>query len=368
MQTPRLICPFCRMGSISVQSTAWICDACKRKGRAWRGIPDLRTQDDDYLPNALDWRIVDQLESVYNQSTLEALLEHYFDLAPEPIDSVSRSLQLAHMQTVADRTPQCLKAIEPFPKPGAVLDLGCGSGSSFETVSQHPGVKSVWGVDIAMRWLVIARKRLENLGLAQEVQLVCGCAEALPLPDRSFIAVLAGDVIEHVGDQAKTLVEVHRLLVPGGGLFLASPNRYSFAPEPHVHVWGVGFLPRSWMSAYVKRVRGMGYRSIKNLGLGEWRRLLRQSPFEGGTITAPSLTEGEIGRFGLWKRMTARMYQMCATTSPLDWVVLRVAPFFHVVARRSSEARATPSQPIRRETMRALVRQPTVVRRSISTR
>src|SRR5439155_14293700 len=132
-----------------------------------------------------------------------------------------------------------------------------------------------------------ARKRLDENGHAG-VRLVCGCAERLPFGGESFGGVIGGDVIEHVGDQAVTLAELHRVLEPGGRLFLATPNRFSLAPEPHVQVWGVGFLPRRWMAAYVRRVRGLDFRAVRTLRHGEWTRLLRDSPSGPGTIRAPS--------------------------------------------------------------------------------
>ena len=143
--------------------------------------------------------------------------------------------------------------------------------------SRRRGVGESWGVDIALRWLLVARKRLDEEGLAH-VRLVCGCAERLPFCDRGFAGVVAGDVIEHVGDQAATLAEAHRVLVPGGRLFLASPNRFSLAPEPHVQVWGVGYLPRRWMAPYVRWTRGIDFRAIRTLGLRRMETTARAKP------------------------------------------------------------------------------------------
>jgi SAM-dependent methyltransferase len=54
-------------------------------------------------------------------------------------------------------------------------------------------------------------------------------AHDIPEPDASFDAVLCTQVLEHVPDPAAVLAELHRLLRPGGTLYLSVP----FAWEQH---------------------------------------------------------------------------------------------------------------------------------------
>ena len=70
-----------------------------------------------------------------------------------------------------------------------------------------------------------------------------------------FIFVVGSDVIEHVHEQLEVMREAHRVLVSGGALFLATRNRWSLTPEPHVNLWGVGFLPKPWRALYVRLAR-----------------------------------------------------------------------------------------------------------------
>ena len=52
---------------------------------------------------------------------------------------------------------------------------------------------------------------------------------ALPFLDGSFDAVLSLGVLEHVADPAASLDELHRLLRPGGTLYIYKlPNRFSW--------------------------------------------------------------------------------------------------------------------------------------------
>ena len=139
-----------------------------------------------------------------------------------------------------------------------------------------------------MRWLLLARKRLDELG-RHEIALVCGCAESLPLADGSISAIVAGDVVEHVRSRPKLLAEAHRVLAPAGRMIAATPNRFSLAPEPHVNVWGVGFLPRRLMRPYVKLAGGADFRAITTHGWFGWRRLANESPFGSCLIVAPEV-------------------------------------------------------------------------------
>jgi SAM-dependent methyltransferase len=348
----QLVCPGCQGDLVAGPPTqsgsgatpgiaTWSCSSCGRTARGLRGIVDLRTGDDLYLSNRDDWAFARRLDEDFERLDFRGLLERYFDLADEVPPDLRRR-QIAHILTAPDRARRWLEALGPVVGGRPLLDLGCGTGSFLAAVGREVGPAPAWGVDIALRWLLVARKRLDEEGLTH-VRLVCGCAERLPFADRSFGGIVAGDVIEHVADQAATLAEAHRVLVPGGRLFLAAPNRFSLAPEPHVQVWGVGFLPRRWMAPYVRRVRGLDFRAIRTLGYGEWTRLLRQSPFGRGTIRAPELPGADLARFGPVKRRVARLYNGLIARAPGQAAARLAGPLFHVVCRRPTNDEAMPA-------------------------
>ena len=159
-------------------------------------------------------------------------------------------------------------------------------------------------------------------------------AEALPFRDETFDAAVGGDVIEHVGDAQKTIAEAHRVLRPGGRLFLATPNRHSLGLEPHVGVWGVGFLPRKWMPTYVRVVSGGDFRAIKTRSFLDWTRILASSPFRGGAIDAPALPETDLARFGRFKRGLAVCYNRVVACAAGRRLARRFGPLFHLIADR----------------------------------
>jgi SAM-dependent methyltransferase len=338
-----LVCPHCQAELAEAEDT-WTCGGCRRAFPGLRGIPDLRTTDDVFLTNRGDWAYARRLDEEYDRLDFGGLLERYYDLSPD-IPADLRRRQIAHIMTAPERAGRWIEALGPLGT-GRLLDLGCGTGSFLAAVGGRCGES--WGVDIALRWLLVAKKRLEEEGLTR-VRLVCGGSERLPFRGGSFAAIVAGDVIEHVGDQAATLAEAHRALAPGGWLFLASPNRYSLAPEPHVQVWGVGYLPRRWMAPYVRWRRGIEFRAIRTLGFGEWTRLLRRSPFGGGMIRAPGLPDADLAHFGTLKRAVAKIYNTTVATRPGQMLARRVGPLFHVVCHRDPEpVEPTPTRSIRR--------------------
>lgn len=334
---PDPACPAC-LGPLDIGPDAWRCQSCRASYRCLRGIPDLRTAEDAYLPNVEDWAFALKLDAAFDRLDFGGLLGLYFDLSPE-VAPDQRARQVAHILTAPGRVAGWLDALGPDLPDGPWLDLGCGSGSFLAAVGRD---RAMIGLDVAMRWLLVARKRLDEEGLGH-ITLACGNAERMPFWDGTFAAVVAGDVIEHVADQSATLAESHRVLVPGGRLFLASPNRFSLAPEPHVGVWGVGFLPRRWMGPYVGLVRRLDFRAIRTLSHAEWTRMLRQSPFGQGSIRCPTLPAADLTVMAPFKRRLAGAYNRLVRSAPGQGLMRSVGPLFHVVATRAETTTPSPA-------------------------
>ena len=335
--SPSFLCPGCLSATPVGGPDRWDCPGCGRRFHGLRGIPDLRTAEDGYLSNAEDWDRARQLDRRFDELDSIGLLNTLLELDPS-VDPAGRLAQVAHLLSAPDRTRAWLAALGDVPSTKPILDLGCGSGSFLVSAAEQ-GVAHLAGVDIALRWLLVARKRLDDAGLSH-IPLVCGNAESLPWPASSVAAVVAGDVIEHVADQPQTLAEAYRVLEPGGALFLAVPNRYSLTPEPHVRVWGVGFLPRRWMTRYVRHVSGRDFRAVRTLGRGEWRRLLHESPFHTGSVAAPLLPEGDLRRFGRIKRAVAVLHNRVVAHPFGQAIAQRIGPMFHVVCRKPTPSPA----------------------------
>ena len=97
------------------------------------------------------------------------------------------------------------------------LDLGCGTGS-FTALLEQAGATAL-GVEVAQA--ALRRARAQHPSLDFRLAPIDG---PLPLPEHSVDVVWASEVIEHVADTARWLLEVRRVLVPGGRFLVTTPN------------------------------------------------------------------------------------------------------------------------------------------------
>ena len=98
-----------------------------------------------------------------------------------------------------------------------VLDLGCGEG--WATAELDALGTTVVGAEVAAAAIERARRR--HPGLDFRLAEIDG---ELPFADNDFDVVWASEVIEHVGDTARWLSEVRRVLRPGGRVLVTTPN------------------------------------------------------------------------------------------------------------------------------------------------
>ncbi|AQQ54860.1 class I SAM-dependent methyltransferase [Planococcus lenghuensis] len=95
-----------------------------------------------------------------------------------------------------------------------VADLGAGNGYFTIPLAQMVS-KTVTAVDIEPRMLAMLQENAEREKVGN-IQCVQSDLESIPFGDRSFDKVLIAFVIHEVEDPDKVLVEVRRLLKPGG--------------------------------------------------------------------------------------------------------------------------------------------------------
>jgi SAM-dependent methyltransferase len=98
-----------------------------------------------------------------------------------------------------------------LPEEGAIVDVGCGTGSLALTLAERrPG--RVTGIDIAAPYIAFARSRPGNNG----AHFAVGDASSLPYGDRCFAAAMAQLALNFVPDPALALSEMRRVVRPGG--------------------------------------------------------------------------------------------------------------------------------------------------------
>jgi 2-polyprenyl-3-methyl-5-hydroxy-6-metoxy-1,4-benzoquinol methylase len=149
------------------------------------------------------------------------------------------------------------------PAGSSVLDAGCGSGSLTMALSNRG--YAVTAVDVSSPGLDRLKQKLGAAGKTG-VLLFQASLTALPFPDRSFDAVVSGEVLEHLEDDAAGAAELFRVLRPGGLCFVTVPafmNQFSVADE-----WA-GHKRRYDRAGLLSLMEGAGF-SAENLHYWGW--------------------------------------------------------------------------------------------------
>lgn len=129
------------------------------------------------------------------------------------------------------------------------LDVGCSAGFIADELAAAGAATT--GVDIDEPGLAKARERF---GDRVDFRLARG--EALPLADGSVDVAVLNHIYEHVVDPDAVVAEIHRVLAPGGLLYLGLGNRFGVL-EPHYRLPFLSWLPQGAADRYL-RLTGRG--------------------------------------------------------------------------------------------------------------
>ena len=244
------ICPACR-SSVEPKDDNYVCAACNRTYPTLFGIPDFRLKGDQYLSLAKEREKAEKLHAYAQNHDFAALVAFYYSIT----DDVSDKLAPVFASYVLNGPERLKPALEMLAPQGgrSLLDLGCGSGGAL--VAARDNFVHKTGVDVALRWLVIAQKRLEEFGL--EAVLVCADAEALPFRERSFSHVLASDLIENTPSPAATVEAAGSVLEGGGKLYVSASNSRWVGPHPATGVWAAGLRSDRSRKTSLERKHGI---------------------------------------------------------------------------------------------------------------
>jgi ubiquinone/menaquinone biosynthesis C-methylase UbiE len=179
-----------------------------------RGVP---AKTNGALMRAVDQETVVYGSVAYYDSIAEAYLARYYE---------DRLRQYAYHTRKA-------RVLEMLPgEPGKLLDVGCGPGVMVQEVLSR-GFE-FFGVDASKRMIAESRKAF---GHTRRAQFISGDATALPFADRTFDVLTCMGVICRIARPEVAIVEMGRVLKPGGTLLMSFPNLLSPYAFWEVHVF-----------------------------------------------------------------------------------------------------------------------------------
>ncbi len=147
----------------------------------------------------------------------EEMYEHYtadYDAAIAKAGETSPSRWEARREVLAQ-----------YKKSGALLDLGCSSGSFLETLK---------GTEWQLLGIEMSKESAERAKQRSGAHVFVGDILDAPFPGKSFDAITCFHVFEHLYNPTEILAKVAYWLKPGGIFYVLVPNIDSAA----VHVFG----------------------------------------------------------------------------------------------------------------------------------
>ena len=189
---------------------------------------------------------------------------------------------------------------------GNILENGCGVGMYVEHLSPFGG--TVIGLEYDFERTVEARTNSPHI--------LNAAGEFVPLPSSTFDLILSHEVIEHVQDDRAAILEMIRVLKPGGRAVIFSPNRgYPF--ETHGIYWKgkyrfgnklfVNYLPRPLRNKLAPHVRVYSKRDMQKLFNGLPVTFIEQTIIFGAY-------DNIIARFGSFGKILRSVLQFLEKT------------------------------------------------------
>ena len=151
------------------------------------------------------------MQSIRSRNDPNAFARSLFDGLPERYDILADVLSFGQNARWRRTMVDHVVAAEP----ARVLDVATGPAGVARQLARRTGA-AVVGIDLTEEML---RKGMENVGkdpAATRVRLLVGRGEQLPFPDATFDALTFTYLLRYVADPAATLVELARVVRPGG--------------------------------------------------------------------------------------------------------------------------------------------------------
>jgi len=176
---------------------------------------------------------------------------------------------------------------------GRVLDIGCGDGFISKMIIEKEN--KVVGIEIAEN----AIKKCKKKGIeVHDLDLNSDWQKKLP---GKFDVVYAGEIIEHIFDTDKFLVNIRKALKPDGHLVIDTPNLASMGRRIYL-AFGFNPLIETTARSYdAGHIRYFTYRTLKSL--------LKENGFIIESYATDCINFGRFGK--LRSKLLAAIFPRC---------------------------------------------------------
>ncbi len=106
-------------------------------------------------------------------------------------------------------------------RPKKILDAGCGRGFYIYCLQYYRFIKEIHGIDVNKQYLAIARKNITD----NRVKITNSNVYHLPYNNNYFDLIICSEVLEHLLDDGRALLELRRVLKKNGILIITVPNK-----------------------------------------------------------------------------------------------------------------------------------------------
>lgn len=136
--------------------------------------------------------------------------------------SVAENYEKYFVPAIATPVAEDLMAVAAIQPREQILDVACGTGVVTRLAAARAGDKGqVAGLDVSAAMLAVARSAAPP---GTSIAWYETSADAMPLPDRQFDAVLCQMGLQFMSNKPKALAEMRRVLRPGGRIVLNLPG------------------------------------------------------------------------------------------------------------------------------------------------
>jgi ubiquinone/menaquinone biosynthesis C-methylase UbiE len=142
-------------------------------------------------------------------------------MSDSQLDALAQTYKNQAASTLRTFRERCSEAIPA--ESMSVLETGCGMGHAVMAMA-NLGIGNAVGIDrvttdarsLEQKPAISARLRMTDKAIADRVRILTGDIIQMPLADNAFDLICSASVFEHVSDLPAALLEMARVLKPGG--------------------------------------------------------------------------------------------------------------------------------------------------------